>query len=135
MQTGKKIRIIRQFRGITQKELAAAIGLGENAGNRITQYEIGYRVPKKDLLDKPISRQIEELILKRKPFVSSGEDTVLAADGGLRTANAAFPILSEGDICGMFMLIKDEKSRPGEPEENLRLARLAAAFLGREAVQ
>ena len=59
----------------------------------------------------------------------------LAADGGLRTANAAFPILSEGDICGMFMLIKDEKARPGEPEENLRLARLAAAFLGREAVQ
>ena len=92
-------------------------------------------IPKKELMDKPISRQIEELMKKRKPFISSGEDTVLAADGGLRTANAAFPILSEGDICGMFMLIKDEKSRPGEPEENLRLARLAAAFLGKEAVQ
>ena len=92
-------------------------------------------IPKKDLMDKPVSKQLEELMHKRKPFISSGEDTVLAADGGLRTANAAFPILSEGDICGMFMLIKDEKSRPGAPEENLRLARLAAAFLGREAVQ
>ena len=92
-------------------------------------------LPKKELMDKPVSKQLEELMHKRKPFISSGEDTVLAADGGLRTANAAFPILSEGDICGMFMLIKDEKSRPGEPEENLRLARLAADFLGRETVQ
>ena len=64
-----------------------------------------------------------------------GEDTVLAADGGLRTADAAFPILSQGDVCGMFMLIKGEDSHPGEPEDSLRLAKLAASFLGRETVQ
>ncbi|MGN0478815.1 MAG: stage V sporulation T C-terminal domain-containing protein [Hominenteromicrobium sp.] len=92
-------------------------------------------IPKKDLLDKPVSKQLEELMRRKMPFVSSGEDTVLAADGGLRTANAAFPILSAGDICGMFMLIKDEKAHPGESEENLRLARLAAAFLGRETAE
>lgn len=92
-------------------------------------------IPKKDLLDKPVSKQLEELMRRKMSFISSGEDTVLAADGGLRTANAAFPILSEGDICGMFMLIKDEKSHPGESEENLRLAKLAAAFLGRETTE
>ena len=59
-------------------------------------------IPKKDLLDKPVSKQLEELMRRKKPFVSSGEDTVLAADGGLRTADAAFPILSQGDVCGMF---------------------------------
>ena len=52
MQTGEKIKRIRKFRGLTQKELAVAIGLKETAANRITQYEIGYRVPKKDTLDK-----------------------------------------------------------------------------------
>lgn len=52
MQTGEKIKRIRKFRGLTQKDLAVAIGLGESAANRITQYEIGYRVPKKDTLDK-----------------------------------------------------------------------------------
>ena len=52
MQTGEKIKRIRQYRGLTQKELAVAIGLKETAANRITQYEIGYRVPKKDTLDK-----------------------------------------------------------------------------------
>ena len=92
-------------------------------------------IPKKDLLDKPVSKQLEELMRRKKPFVSSGEDTVLAADGGLRTADAAFPILSQGDVCGMFMLIKDEDSHPGEPEDSLRLAKLAASFLGRETVQ
>ena len=86
-------------------------------------------------MDKPVSKQLEELMRKKKPFISSGEDTVLAADGGLRTADAAFPILSQGDICGMFMLIKGENSRPGEPEDSLRLAKLAASFLGRETVQ
>ena len=90
---------------------------------------------KKDLLDKPVSKQLEELMRRKKPFVSSGEDTVLAADGGLRTADAAFPILSQGDVCGMFMLIKGEDSHPGEPEDSLRLAKLAASFLGRETVQ
>ncbi len=92
-------------------------------------------IPKKDLLDKPVSKQIEELMRRKKPFISSGEDTVLAADGGLRTANAVFPIISDGDICGMLMLIKGENASPGEPEENLRLAKLAASFLGREMVQ
>ena len=52
MNTGEKIKRIRQFRGLTQKELGKAIGLSESAANRITQYEIGYRVPKKDMLDQ-----------------------------------------------------------------------------------
>lgn len=92
-------------------------------------------IPKKDLLDKPVSKQLEELMRKKKPFISSGEDTVLAADGGLRTADAAFPILNQGDICGMFLLIKGENETPGETEENLRLAKLAASYLGRETAQ
>jgi len=53
MTIGEKIRRIRTFRGMTQKELGIAIGLDEKgADNRIAQYETDYRVPKKDLLDK-----------------------------------------------------------------------------------
>ena len=69
-------------------------------------------IPKKDLLDKPVSKQLDELMRRKKAFVSSGEDTVLAAEGGLRTANAAFPISCAGDLCGMFLLIKDEDAKP-----------------------
>ncbi len=52
MTVGEKIKRIRTFRNMTQKQLAAAIGLGENASNRFAQYETNYRVPKKELLTK-----------------------------------------------------------------------------------
>ena len=85
-------------------------------------------IPKKDLLDKPVSKQLDELMRRKKAFISSGEDTVLAAEGGLRTANAAFPISCAGDLCGMFLLIKDEDAKPGETQEHLRLGKLCSSF-------
>ena len=53
MTIGNKIKLIRNFRGLTQKELGIKIGFDEkSADNRIAQYETNYRVPKKDLLKK-----------------------------------------------------------------------------------
>lgn len=52
MTIGEKIRRIRTFRKMTQKELALLIGLGEKDGHRFVQYENGFRVPKKELVDK-----------------------------------------------------------------------------------
>ncbi len=49
----RKIKKIRTFRGMTQKELGLAVGFEEKgADNRIAQYETNYRVPKRELLDK-----------------------------------------------------------------------------------
>ena len=46
MTVGEKIKKIRTFRGMTQKELGLAIGFEEKgADNRIAQYETNYRVP------------------------------------------------------------------------------------------
>lgn len=51
MTIGDKIKHIRNFRGLTQKELGLKIGLdAKSADNRIAQYETNYRVPKKDML-------------------------------------------------------------------------------------
>ena len=53
MTVGDKIKKIRTFRGMTQKELGLAVGFEEKgADNRIAQYETNYRVPKRELLDK-----------------------------------------------------------------------------------
>lgn len=52
MTIGEKIKRIRIFRNMTQKELGERIGLEGNAANRLAQYEIGYRVPKRELLEK-----------------------------------------------------------------------------------
>ena len=37
---------------MTQRELGAKIGLGRSVANRIAQYEMGYRTPKRDQLNK-----------------------------------------------------------------------------------
>ena len=51
MTVGEKIKFIRNFRGITQKELGVGIGFDEKgADNRIAQYETNYRVLNKNTL-------------------------------------------------------------------------------------
>lgn len=49
MTTGEKIHRIRLHRKLAQKELGDRIGL---AANRVAQYEMGYRVPKRPLLEQ-----------------------------------------------------------------------------------
>ncbi len=52
MKIGKKIRQIRRHRHMTQRELGERIGLRKNGANRIAQYEMAYRTPKRDQLNK-----------------------------------------------------------------------------------
>ena len=48
MSTGENIKRIRNIRGMTQKELGIAIGIGEeSASPRMAQYETGNRTPTK----------------------------------------------------------------------------------------
>ncbi len=49
MNTGKKIKLIRTFRGLTQKELGEASGIHEVA---IRKYELGKNLPKPEQLRK-----------------------------------------------------------------------------------
>lgn len=51
MTLGERIKRVRTFRGLTQRELGLKLGYEErNADVRIAQYESGYRVPKNDNL-------------------------------------------------------------------------------------
>ena len=50
---GDKIQRIRDFRGMTQKQLGVAVGFDEKSADvRIAQYESGSRTPKADLIEK-----------------------------------------------------------------------------------
>ena len=67
MTVGKKIQLVRKHRKMTQKELGSRIGLGENGANRVAQYEMGYRVPKEDLLEAiaaALDVPVENFLLK-----------------------------------------------------------------------
>ena len=51
MILGERIKRIRTFRRLTQRELGLKLGYEErNADVRVAQYESGYRVPKNDTL-------------------------------------------------------------------------------------
>ena len=53
MAVGDRIKRIRNFRGLTQKELGLALGYEDNTADvRIAQYESGTRTPKEDTLKK-----------------------------------------------------------------------------------
>lgn len=49
MTLGKRIKRIRTYRGMTQRELGIRLGYKESGADiRIAQYEMGHRKPKKD---------------------------------------------------------------------------------------
>ncbi|MDR1564006.1 MAG: helix-turn-helix domain-containing protein [Oscillospiraceae bacterium] len=53
MAVGDRIKRIRNFRGLTQKELGVALGYDDNTADvRVAQYESGTRTPKEDTLKK-----------------------------------------------------------------------------------
>lgn len=53
MAIGDIIKKVRNFRGLTQKELGIAIGFGDRTADvRMAQYESGTRTPKEDAVSK-----------------------------------------------------------------------------------
>ena len=60
MNFNLKLKKIRTFRKMTQKELSEKIGLTDQ--HRIVQYEKGVRVPKKDLVRLLMSILIPSMI-------------------------------------------------------------------------
>lgn len=69
---GDRIRFVRQFRGLTQTELAEKIGLppGENGRIRISQYENDTHIPKEEMLEK-----ISEVLGVTSLYLSTKEHT------------------------------------------------------------
>ena len=89
-------------------------------------------VPRRELLDKAISQQLEQLMEGRKVYQhKEGEEAVPLCEGETRFALAtAAPILSEGDVLGCVIFAGEgEDLRNGEVE--YKLAQSIAGFLGR----
>lgn len=87
--------------------------------------------PKRDLMDKPNSPELEKIMEQRKNYLyQSGESPIRAADGADKYhLGAAAPILSQGDLMGCVMLLLGENDAPLQDADRA-LARTAASFLG-----
>ena len=86
---------------------------------------------KRELLDRRISRELEELMSTRGQYAADS-CTLPVVDTDERYAvSVAAPILSEGDLKGSVMILQEDGgAEAGESE--LKLAQTVAAFLGRQ---
>ena len=91
--------------------------------------------PKKDYLQKPVSRQLENIITERMKVLAVKEDKafvpLIADEPEGVTAEAIVPIICEGDAIGaVAILSREQKAKFGETE--MKLVSTAAGFLGRQ---
>ena len=87
--------------------------------------------PKRELVDKPNSPQLEKLMEQRSQYLyHTGDPLLPAADGAEKYhLGAAAPILSQGDLMGCVMLLLGEDDGPLQ-EADQAIAKTAASFLG-----
>lgn len=91
--------------------------------------------PKKDYLQKPISKQLENVITERTTVVSVKEDKnfvqIVSEEIEGVSAQVIAPIICEGDAIGAVILLSREaRAKFGETE--IKLSSTAAGFLGRQ---
>ena len=89
--------------------------------------------PRKELLDKPNSPELEKLMEQRKNYLYQvGENPIPASRGEEKYhLGAASPILSQGDLMGSVLLLLGENDKPlGLSDQNL--TKTVAGFLGRQ---
>ena len=83
--------------------------------------------PKRELMDKPNSPELEKLMEQRSNYLyQTGDSMIRASDGAEQYhLGAASPILSQGDLMGCVMLLLGEGDQPLQ-EADRCLARTAA---------
>lgn len=89
--------------------------------------------PKRELLDKSNSRELENLMEQRQSYRFAGEKRLPVIDGGSSYWLAvAAPILSEGDLMGAVLLLMDESTAFSPTDDEQKLLQTIAGFLGRQ---
>ena len=86
---------------------------------------------KKEFLEKPVSRDLEELMNNKNSYNSSADSKKVAILDTSSEYNAAvvYPIISEGDTIGSVVFVSKSGITAGEVEA--KLAESAAVFLGK----
>ena len=89
--------------------------------------------PKRELMDKPNSQELDKLMEQRKNYrYQQGEAMLRATESSDKYhLGVAAPILSQGDLMGCVMLLIGENDTP-LAEADQRLAQTVAGFLGKQ---
>lgn len=88
--------------------------------------------PRRELVDKPNSRDLEQLMEQRSVYRYNGEKKYPVADGSNYRLAVAAPILSAGDLLGAVLLLMDENAAFVPTESEQQLLQIVSSFLGRQ---
>ena len=87
-------------------------------------------IPKKELMEKRVSREIENVMSEKSMYKSQGSNGLSITDGNEKyNAGVVVPIVSEGDTIGSVIFVMNDGEELSEVES--KLAESAAGFLGR----
>ncbi len=89
-------------------------------------------VPKRELCEKPISEELEQIMEARQIYQRHKGDKALAVSEVTEKYSIAVaaPILAEGDVMGCVVFFNDNDTILGEVE--YKLAQTVSGFLGRQ---
>lgn len=89
-------------------------------------------LPKKELLEKPVSDAVAELMESRKLYASpAGAEIPFVVGEDAPCVVAAAPVLAEGDVLGCVAFVA-KAGAPAATEVQEKLAAAVAAFLGKQ---
>ena len=87
-------------------------------------------IPKKELIQKPVSHELENMMNEKISLTSDESKTVsVSGTSDKYSAGVVVPIISEGDTIGSVLFVMHDGMKPTEVEN--KLAESAAGFLGK----
>ena len=88
---------------------------------------------RRELLEKPVSQQLSELMEGRSSyrFSAGGAELPVSQSSEKYRVSAAVPVIAEGDLMGCVLFIP-ARGGPAATELEFKLAQMAACFLGKQ---
>ena len=88
---------------------------------------------RRELLEKPVSQQLSELMEGRSSyrFSAGGAELPVSQSSEKYRVSAAVPVIAEGDLMGCVLFIS-ERGGSAATELEFKLAQMAACFLGKQ---
>ena len=86
-------------------------------------------ISKKEVLERRVTPSLENIMEDRRSVCFTAENTSQALEGVKRNIMVGVPIINAGDVNGAVVLVDDEKGSSAT-ESDIKLASVAAAFLG-----
>ena len=87
-------------------------------------------IAKREVAEKPISKEVEELLEQRRTFTfENAEHMIYPIDGLERKASIVCPIIAAGDAVGSVIVL-DNGEKPTQTQ--IKLTGVAASFLGKQ---